>query len=354
MTDILDYEPIIAVVENGELVILRDLTIASRPDFRPNNTELHVSVRAAGNFLALFYPVTVSEVGRDGYPVTETRLSFFPLAKIMQGGNVAGRPDGEKETMTLKPRRTFSLAGAFMTLQDFSWYGRRAVVLTAPFFLPKVYDVKTGKVSNLGKGVATCCAIWGNLVATGHDVKGIRLWDLKTKKNTSTKQGDENPTTMVFLPSGLLAVGSLQRNVKIWSTTRGHLRLVRDVGPFRDKIHKIGQVSPRYGDLSYVVTNDGDISVWDFASGRMMGTVLRSGEYQPTVEHLGHTVYTSAETVRKWRDGKKVGERLTVQSLAVLGPNRSKEETVLMRVRVLSLFSGLLMRDLAGLVARYV
>lgn len=110
----------------------------------------------------------------------------------------------------------------------------------------------------------------GNILASGHDNKTIKLWDLNSKKQTYTFAGHcQAVKSVAFSPDGkILATASDDKTIKLWNVntfeeirTFGHTHAVKSVAFSPD------------GELLASGSWDRTIKLWDVKTGEEISTL---------------------------------------------------------------------------------
>jgi RNA polymerase sigma factor (sigma-70 family) len=154
----------------------------------------------------------------------------------------------------------------------------------------------------------------GQTLASGGYDRFIRLWDLKTGKESATLKGHQDVVNSVaYSPDGkTLASGSADKSIKVWDVTMG-----KEKGTLEG--HLKGVTSVAYSpDGKTLASGSGDhtIKLWDVETGKETATlkghnnVVRSVAYSPD----GKTLATGSadQTIKLW-DVKTAKELATIK-----------------------------------------
>ncbi|MBD3558704.1 WD40 repeat domain-containing protein, partial [Planktothrix sp. FACHB-1355] len=109
----------------------------------------------------------------------------------------------------------------------------------------------------------------GQTLATGHDDKTIKLWQVSTGKLKSTLTGlSASASTLAISPDGqILAAGSSDRSIKLWNLRTGQLKS-NLTG------HSSDILSLVFSPDSQILASAGDTTVklWDVSAGQLQTT----------------------------------------------------------------------------------
>ena len=147
----------------------------------------------------------------------------------------------------------------------------------------------------------------GTLIAAGSGNRGpgsITLWDIATKRNIATFQGDMHGVlSLAFSPDGTtLASGSYDGKVKIWNVRTGqHTELAGHVGPIVSMVY--------FPDATKIASagghDDNTIKLWDAATGGHIRTIhtnaLVSIALSPDGTHIASAEgYYNSGRIKLW------------------------------------------------------
>lgn len=176
--------------------------------------------------------------------------------------------------------------------------------------LIKLWDLKTGKESATLKGHknevnSVAYNPDGKTVASGSYDKTVKFWDVKTGKEVATLVGHKGTVNSVaFSPDGTtLASGSADHTGKLWDVKTG-----KEIATFMGHTDGVGSVaySPD-GKTLATGSDDQTIKLWDVKTGKESATIKIPAGMCPVVfSPDGKTLATGgANTVGTWAAGER-------------------------------------------------
>lgn len=304
----------------------------------------------------LDWPGRVVIVNENGVSVLSTAdYSLLKNLPVIASGHCSTR-----DHLVVVEQKAWKTSLVFYRLEDFSRYARLPYahpislltcssdkVMTVSLQEVRIVDPYKNSRWVLARAEANAVALSSTRAAVCDRGGRVGVYSLTSKQLLTSSKGDPNPTCATFLPSGDLAVGSMERKVKIWRVTAGALILIHEIGLFRDKIRGIGTTDERTtAGLMWVLTQDSGVSIW---KGKTRVSTVETEDYVKDVVVVGTNILTAGEFLSVWQAGKRE-EHGKASRLVLLEPLR---RGLFLGCAVSVLLRGLLVKDLRGLISRY-